>query len=407
MASFNLSNFLANPSSELNSISSASKKDLIELAKHLNLTIKSSMRKFEIRNLILRYFMQSGVVGEEASQFLEGDSEMTIDQRIELERLSVEKAKLANSSAELDKVKFEFEAEKERLELQAEKEKDRLKYEAELAIQVEQSKFNLMLRMEEEKARLHQSNKKQEIQLLEAHTSFDLAKNMKLVPSFTDYDPEDYFKLFEETAIHLNWPKAQWIWLLRAKLTGKAAKVCRHISDTSNYDEVKKAILDAFSISVEGYRQIFRNEVKQSYETYLEFANRKLRDFRKWTKSAGISSLDDLENLIVYEELKRKLPLPIKLHLEDRQEKSLLTAASLADSYSLIHKSVKRSEPTVQQFPLTATDIQIDKADISSGPLYCSYCKKEGHTIQNCKAPKCKFSNPNNNSFIHPSLKTS
>ena len=166
-----------------------------------------------------------------------------------------------------------------------------------------------------------------------------MTKNIKLVPSFTEYDPDDYFKTFEETATHLKWPKDQWVWLLRPKLSGKAAKAIRHLEQTTDYHEIKKTILDAFSITEEGYRQSFRDLSKKTVQTYLEFAADKLRAFRKWIKSSGVNTFEQLENLIVLEEFKRKLPLHVMLHIEDRQEKDLKKAASLADTYSLIHKS--------------------------------------------------------------------
>ena len=57
----------------------------------------------------------------------------------------------------------------------------------------------------------------------------------------------------------MEWPSDQWVWLLKSKLSGKASKVVRHLEDTSDYTKVKQAILDAYSITEEGYRQEFRN----------------------------------------------------------------------------------------------------------------------------------------------------
>ena len=48
---------------------------------------------------------------------------------------------------------------------------------------------------------------------------------------------------------------------------------------------------------------------------------------------------------MVTEEFKRKLPQSIMLHIEDRQERDLIKAASIADTYHLIHKQSFRSNP--------------------------------------------------------------
>ena len=202
-----------------------------------------------------------------------------------------------------------------------------------------------------------------------------MAKNIKLVPAFTEYDPEDYFRLFEETAKHLDWPAEQWVWLLKPKLSGKAAKVIRHLEDINDYDTVKKAILDAFSITEEGYRQRFRTLCKSNYQTFLEFASDKLRAFKRWMKSAKVDNFEDLINLIVLEEFKRKLPINIMLYIEDRQEKDLLKAASMADSYSLIHKSIpgKRAEAFVKPVSVKNPEISDDNVKGSLPTLKCSY----------------------------------
>ena len=128
-------------------------------------------------------------------------------------------------------------------------------------------------------------------------------------------------------------------------------------------------------------------------------------------KSANVTCLDDLINLIVLEEFKRKLPVNIKLHIEDRQEKDLLKAASMADSYFLIHKqsfkssSGKRAEFSVKPVSEKSPPSSDDKSKAALNTLYCSYCKKEGHTIRNCPEPKCQISNTFRNRFFSPSVK--
>ena len=431
MSQFNIESFAADPSAESSSIQYAKKQELLELASHLSLVTRTSMRKKEILNLILEHYVRVGRLGPEANQYMTRDPlVLTHDQQLEYERISLEKQKLQaqkleseerialerfkvesqkleserqiterklESDRQLEKIRLEFKVEKARMQLASEKEKERLEQEKERLAH----EASLAIRFEQEKARLSRENREHEISVLESQEKpFDLAKNSKLVPAFTDYDPEDYFKTFEETALHLNWPRDQWVWLLRPKLTGKAAKVCRHLENTTDYDSVKQAILNAFSISVEGYRQSFRNKTKFTTQTYVEFASDKLREFRKWLKSAAVSTFAELENLIVLEEFKRKLPLNISMYLEDREEKELLKAASLADTYSLIHKvgSSKRPDQNVKPFPAKSSETLNDTAK-GSNVVRCSYCKKEGHTIRNCPDPKCKTALPFRNPF--------
>ena len=95
MSKFNVSKFAANPSSELSTIDSAKKNDLIELATVLQLDVRSCKKKEDIKRTILEYYCAKGLVGHEARQYLPPEtSELTAQQRLEFERLNVDVKKL-------------------------------------------------------------------------------------------------------------------------------------------------------------------------------------------------------------------------------------------------------------------------------------------------------------------------
>ena len=93
------------------------------------------------------------------------------------------------------------------------------------------------------------------------------------------------------------------------------------------------------------------------------------------------------------------------LHIEDRQEKKLLKTASLADSYYLIHKSIRhsprRAEANVKLVP-ESQEISDDSLPI----LFCNYCRKEVHTTKNCPEPRCKSSDIFRSKFFKPVVRT-
>ena len=81
MASFDIHKFVNDPCSELSSITSARKVDLVELARYLHVDIRSSMRKAEIKNLILEHYITNDVLGSEARQYMEPEaSPLTVEQ---------------------------------------------------------------------------------------------------------------------------------------------------------------------------------------------------------------------------------------------------------------------------------------------------------------------------------------
>ena len=63
--SFDLDKFTAEPSVEL--LNFGKKTDLLNLAKHYKLSeIKSSMRKHEIKNILVQYFVDEEIFNENA-----------------------------------------------------------------------------------------------------------------------------------------------------------------------------------------------------------------------------------------------------------------------------------------------------------------------------------------------------
>ena len=78
---------------------------------------------------------------------------------------------------------------------------------------------------------------------------FDISKHVALVPVFRDNEVDSYFHVFERIAAALQWPPE--IWTLQCKMHGKAQ------DESSNYETVKSAILRAYELVPEVYRQKF------------------------------------------------------------------------------------------------------------------------------------------------------
>lgn len=89
--------------------------------------------------------------------------------------------------------------------------------------------------------------------------AFDVSKHISLVPVFREAEVETYFGAFERIAAVLHWPDDVWAILLQRKLTGRAQDSCPCLSveDGLNYDKVKSAILQAYELVPEAYRQRF------------------------------------------------------------------------------------------------------------------------------------------------------
>ena len=105
-------------------------------------------------------------------------------------------------------------------------------------------------------------------------STFDPARNIRLVPPFQEKEVDKYFAHFEKVADSLNWPKESWVLLLQSVLVGKAQEIYGSLSveQSFNYEHVKEAILKAYELVPEAYRQKFRNYLKYDSKTHVEFA---------------------------------------------------------------------------------------------------------------------------------------
>lgn len=110
------------------------------------------------------------------------------------------------------------------------------------------------------------------------------------MPTFRESEVDSYFKTFERIATALDWPKDVWPILLQCKLVGKAQEVVSSLplEDSLQYDVLKEAILCAYDLVPEAYRQKFWNRKKSS--GFVEFARDKGVLFDKWCAASEVKN---------------------------------------------------------------------------------------------------------------------
>ena len=239
--SFDLDKFTAEPSVEL--LNLGKKTDLLDLAKHYKLSeIKSSMRKHEIKNILVQYFVDEEIFNENALSLIVDVQSVSSSKELEL--------KLQIRQLEIQ------EREKEREWEREEREKER--------------EFQLRMREIEMQERVNQSKQKIEY-------NFDVTKHIRLVPPFQEKEVDKYFLHFEKVAENLNWPKEHWTLLLQSVLIGRAREIYIQlgVEQSQHYETVKELILKGYELVPEAYRQKFRNCKKDSNQTHVEFARSK------------------------------------------------------------------------------------------------------------------------------------
>ena len=345
--------FEEEPSVDL--LSRLKRSELFEVAKRYKISVSTAMKKADLKTVVIEYFIDEGILEEVEEDQSKVESEIAIRQKeLDLE-IAIQQAKKAE-------------------------------YDLQLAHMVKVPGDQVV------------------------QPKFDPTKYIKLVPPFQEKDVEKYFAHFERVADRLAWPDEMRTLLLQSVLVGKAQEAYSALpmDECMDYKLVKTAILKAYQLVPEAYRQKFRERRKQDRETYVEFARDKILKFDSWCRSCKINrDFDKLRQLVLVEEFKASVPYEIKVHLEEQHAVELEKAAVLADDFALTHKNFQKANATNSNkhanFGVFKSDVRLPQAKVEqtksvldSTKLVCAYCKKKGHVKSNCWTLQKKNSQSSN-----------
>ena len=314
--SFDLDKFTAEPSEEL--LNLGKKTDLLNLAKHYKLSeIKYSMRKHEIKNILVHYFVDE-IFNENALSLIVDVQSASSSKELEL-KFQIRQLEIQERQKEREREREREREEREEREKERERERERKERERE----ERQKEREFQLRMREIEMQERANQPKQKIEF-----NFDVTKHIRLVPPFQEKEVDKYFLHFEKVAENLNWPKEHWTLLLQSVLIGKAREIYTQlgVEQSHHYETVKELILKGYELVPEAYRQKFRNCKKDSNQTHVEFARNKEQLFDRWCCSKKIDQNYDksdpgpskLENSDILRNLNNKLS-----HFEPSQQEEL------------------------------------------------------------------------------------
>ncbi|XP_058254433.1 uncharacterized protein LOC131358974 [Hemibagrus wyckioides] len=431
MATFDLQAFVSAPSLEC--LDNCRKDNLLEIAAHFELPVPRQLVKKEIKRLILEKLVELHLLGPSV------DPEVVVGLSTPVEAVEREstlhlpktKATLprfepfspqTSGSREGARVKVRV----RRMELEKEEraEQRRAEYELKLAIRRMELDLEREIRFRELDLRVKAFTPMSSTQpslpslsipkpeppapppvvpvpegVVDSSPSFAITKHIALMPPFRETEIDTYFSVFERIANSLKWPKELWTLLLQCKLVGKAQEVCSSLSvpDSMDYDTVKAAILRAYELVPEAYRQRFQNFRKTQTQTYVEFAREKAFLFDKWTAASKVNSQETMRELMLLEDFKNCLPERVSVYLNECKVNTLSQAAMLADEFILTHKTLFLSKPK-QPIPGEQKPKPEQPGPVSSPGrnrtrslnVDCFYCHRPGHVAADCFALKRK-----------------
>ncbi|KAK4318304.1 hypothetical protein Pmani_010713 [Petrolisthes manimaculis] len=341
---------------------SVRKSDWLALGKHYQCEVDASMKKDHIKANVIEYLVEENIVPEIALTLIAGHKS-----KAELE---------IQKELKLKQMELEYNERMKKMELECELE---------------------MKRIEAGLSRSGRSGPNEQV---------DVMKYVKLLPVFNEEEVDIFFREFEKLAGSLHIDEDYWALLVRSVFTGRAQEVSSTLSveDSGDYTVLKSTILKAYDKVPEFYRQKFRNARKDDCMTYGEFANLKERYFDNWCRAVKISGdFEKLRELVLVEEFKRCIDPTLRVFLDEKEVPSLNGIASLADTYSLTHKTFNRVKNVqavdcqTKQIPKsdTAKVVPTKKDKIGSSQFVCYYCKKPGHTKSSCPKLLSKMSKAN------------
>ena len=144
----------------------------------------------------------------------------------------------------------------------------------------------------------------------------------KLVPPFDETLILEFFDRFEKIAGGNKWPKDRWSTLVQTRLKGKALKAYDSLTheESQNYETLKKAVLRAYEMRPEAYRQKFRTSRKRPNDSYVDFARQITDEFDQWMRSEDVcDSYVKLKELVILENFLDKIDADLRTYLADKK----------------------------------------------------------------------------------------
>ena len=163
--------FMESPT--LEQLETFKKLDLLQIAGAFGIEVKTTMRKLELKQLIVEYLVDDDKLPEDSLSRYPSPMDSTA---LEIKRIEAEVRMKEIASKEKEIEMHMMQGELKRME-------------------IEMGERELLLREKELKAKAN---------------NFDMSRHVKLVPPFNENEVDKYFQHFEKVAESLKWPRTMW-----------------------------------------------------------------------------------------------------------------------------------------------------------------------------------------------------
>ncbi|GFX64192.1 retrovirus-related Pol polyprotein from transposon 297 [Trichonephila clavipes] len=162
-----------------------------------------------------------------------------------------------------------------------------------------------------------------------------------------NFDPKQsdinlYLVIFKRQAKRASIEKKEWVGQLLGLLPLEIVQFIARESEeqVKNYDYVKKLLFKRFKLNPEVFRQKFVQHQKKSDSTWKDFTFEIMDYLDEWLIGLEINTFQDLKDLMVVDQLKKRANASMKDHFLDNWAnlKSATQIAELFDNYEDVRK---------------------------------------------------------------------
>ncbi|GFO06276.1 Ty3/gypsy family of RNAse hi in long-term repeat domain-containing protein [Plakobranchus ocellatus] len=144
-----------------------------------------------------------------------------------------------------------------------------------------------------------------------------------------------YLERFEQHATAFGRPESEWASCLSNLLKDEALSIFLSLSpaEGSDYQAVKRVLLQRFGCDRNGFRSKFLSVKPQEAEDFGTFKNRVRRYFDRWVELSGVSTLEGLSYLVCSEIALQACDEDFVAYIKDRSPSDMVALKSVASAY--------------------------------------------------------------------------
>src|ERR1700733_2793742 len=179
-----------------------------------------------------------------------------------------------------------------------------------------------------------------------AGQNFNVEDVLCCTPDFQNDALDLNLEIFEKSMIMQKVPREHWMYFLLLKLGAKERKLIFDLSlGDSDFDVVKRVLLDELGRFPEVYRKEFRSLTRDKNEMNVDYASRLWFACQQWIKGRCAEDFESLKELFMMEQFLKSLPVQMRCYVERKSPKSMFEAARIADKYEAWGQTpVKKTE---------------------------------------------------------------